>query len=243
LVQAAEIVSLRTAASSRTGTVTGAGPGLGSEQPPAVSVPSGPQTKPPGAPEKLLTFEMRNKPWSSVLEWLADQTGLPFVGSIPPGTFTFIPPRREEKFTVPQIIDLLNEALAPQKCLLIRRERSFALVPADEKIPGDMLPHLTLSQLKEHGNSEVAQVVLPLKALVAKDTEKEIRKMLGPFGDVVALTGPNQLLVSDTIRNLKFIRKIIESTDDDAKGGGTFLDRGRSDQRDRPGQGNLDQDR
>jgi hypothetical protein len=75
-----------------------------------------------------------------VLEWLADQTGLPFVGSIPPGTFTFIPPRREEKFTVPQIIDLLNEALAPQKCLLIRRERSFALVPADEKIPGDMLP-------------------------------------------------------------------------------------------------------
>src|SRR5437870_2632135 len=44
--------------------------------------------------EKTVAFEMRDKPWSQVLEWLADQTGLA-VSTVykPTGTFTFIAPK------------------------------------------------------------------------------------------------------------------------------------------------------
>src|SRR4051812_1805665 len=42
------------------------------------------------APEKKVAFEMRDKPWGAVLEWLADLVGLPVVtNEKPTGTFTF----------------------------------------------------------------------------------------------------------------------------------------------------------
>src|SRR4051794_29533987 len=70
-------------------------------------------------PEKAVAFEMRDKPWGSVLEWLSDQTGLPVLTNHKPaGTFTFIAPRlggSPRKYTIPEVIDLLNEALLNQK--------------------------------------------------------------------------------------------------------------------------------
>src|SRR5207253_10022304 len=102
---------------------------------------------PPKAPaEKMYSFgEMRDKPWPQVLEWLADQTGLPYIGAYKPtGTFTYIAPRgKPDKLTLPQVIDILNEALSSQKYLLIRRTQSFTMVPSDEKVSADILPRLT----------------------------------------------------------------------------------------------------
>src|SRR5215471_3854428 len=82
------------------------------------------------APKKV-AFEMRDKPWSAVLEWLADQTGLQVnLTDKPTGTLTFIAPRTgPREFTIPQIIDILNENLINQKFILIRREASFTIVP------------------------------------------------------------------------------------------------------------------
>src|SRR5437764_15230685 len=61
--------------------------------------PGGEKTK----GEKLLTFEMRDKPWSAVLEWLTDQTGLPFASVIKPtGTFNVITPKNQ-KYTLPEV--------------------------------------------------------------------------------------------------------------------------------------------
>src|SRR5262245_25554402 len=46
--------------------------------------------KPVKAGEKTFAFEMRDKPWTSVLEWLRDQTGVAVISiSKPTGTFTF----------------------------------------------------------------------------------------------------------------------------------------------------------
>src|SRR5438874_445986 len=75
------------------------------------------------APKRYL-FEMRNKPWSGVFEWLVDQTGVPFSGENQPpaGTMTFIAPRvgnQPKMFTMPEIIDLINENLLPKKFLLL----------------------------------------------------------------------------------------------------------------------------
>src|SRR5947209_1421443 len=75
-----------------------------------------------GDGEKTLSFEFRNKPWPDVLEWLAEQSGLEVVTSQQPtGTVTFIAPKNKaKKYTIPQVIDILNERLLSQKLLLVR---------------------------------------------------------------------------------------------------------------------------
>jgi type II secretory pathway component GspD/PulD (secretin) len=159
---------------------------------------------------RRIAFEMRDKPWNSVLEWLCDQTGMAMATTTKPtGTLTFID-SGNRKYTIPEIVDLLNEQLLAQKLLLIRRDRFFTIVAADEKIPPELLPRIELSELDRRGSSELAQIVLPLKSLVAEDEAVEIKKMMGPLGDAAAMAKANQLVLTDTVGNLRRICKLIK---------------------------------
>src|SRR5256885_1235373 len=57
----------------------------------------------PGWPVgKTVAFEMRDKSWGSVLEWLSEQTGLPVNwSSKPPGTFNHTDPKGK-RYTLPE---------------------------------------------------------------------------------------------------------------------------------------------
>src|SRR5262245_13464016 len=59
--------------------------------------------------EKLVKFEMRDKPWPLVLEWLSDQTGMSWSTTHKPtGTYSFIGPKSgSNMFTIPEVIDKL----------------------------------------------------------------------------------------------------------------------------------------
>src|SRR6266852_8573147 len=78
---------------------------------------------------KKIKFQMRDKPWSQVLEQLADWTNLPVIpgkDNKPTGTFTYIAPKNApQELTIPQIVDVLNQQLETQGYLLIRRTGSF----------------------------------------------------------------------------------------------------------------------
>src|SRR5207244_561609 len=76
--------------------------GTGAAQPPGRGEPgtaiqpraSGSATTPARTAQKKVKFEMRDKPWRDVLEWLADISGLQVIATIKPtGTLTFIAPR------------------------------------------------------------------------------------------------------------------------------------------------------
>src|SRR5262245_7663810 len=64
---------------------------------PSEAPPAKPAARPdaPKAPkEKTVAFEMRDKPWPQVLEWLSDVTGLPVnTKDKPTGSMTYIAPR------------------------------------------------------------------------------------------------------------------------------------------------------
>ena len=170
--------------------------------------------RPGDKPAKTFSFEMRNKPWKAVFEWLSNQTGQPVVAnSLPTGTFTFISPQGKA-YTIPEIIDVLNEALAAQKFLLLRREQSVLLVPADEKIDPTLVPRVPLPLLKTRGQTELVSVVVPLRTVAAEDLEPDVKKMLGPHGSVVALKRANQLIIQDTVGNLRRIGQMIEQVVD-----------------------------
>ena len=80
---------------------------------PAFAQTGGDKKAPPA--EKSFTFEMRDKPWMGVFEFLTDKTGRHFIsGDAPTGTFNFIG-QRGRKYTIPQIIDIINDGLLKEE--------------------------------------------------------------------------------------------------------------------------------
>jgi RNA polymerase sigma factor (sigma-70 family) len=176
--------------------------------------------KPTKPAEKQYAFSMDNKPWGEVFQWLSDQTGLAYVSTLrPTGTFTFIPPNnpKDKQFTITEIIDLVNEALqagpAQHKFILLRRERSLLLLPADEKIDPTLVPRVEVSDLAKRGKRDLVKVVVSLNVLAAKDLAPDVKKMLGPFGEVIALDKANQLLVQDTAGNLSDVLQMVQEAE------------------------------
>ena len=197
---------------------------------PAPTAPAAPATPAAAADpaEKRVTFAFSNKPWKQVFEWLTDQTGLTFNGiNIPPGSYTFIAPKGSygatHGYTIAEVIDHLNEAMlaapANQRWQIIRRDSSFTTVSADEKIDPILVPRVSLEELKHRGNTEIVSTVLQLNTLVAADFAPEVKKMLGPFGEVQVLTKPNQLLLQDSAKSLRNVLQTIN--DIEKKEGGS----------------------
>jgi type II secretory pathway component GspD/PulD (secretin) len=169
------------------------------------------KTESPKREEKTYRFEIRDKSWSYVFEWYRDISGLPFVGSAKPtGTVTIMPPIAKSQYTLGEITDLLNEALLEQKYILVRRVASFTVLTADQKIDPALLPRVRVEDLAMRGRTELVTVMLPLKTVNAEDLGAEVKKMLGPFGDVAILEKFNQLILQDTAGNLRRIHEVIK---------------------------------
>src|SRR5262249_49783613 len=124
----------------------------------------------------------------------------------------------KKQYTIPEIIDIINEALLAntekQKFILIRRERSFTLVPADDPIQPELLPRITADELEGRGNTELVSVTFRPKSLVADDIASSIEKrLMGPFGKVSVFKQSNDLVLQDTVGNIKRIIKTIREID------------------------------
>ena len=127
----------------------------------------------------------------------------------PTGSVT-IKPGKGRKFTMGEITDLINETMAQQKFILIRRHMTFFIHPADEKLDPTLLPRIELSELPKRGKTEIVQVIIPLEGMVVDDVQEELKRLLTPFGSMVPLVKPNFLLVTDTVGNINRIRETLE---------------------------------
>ena len=164
--------------------------------------------KPTPEPKKY-TFEMRAVSWADVFEWYSKESGLAEIATTgPKGTFTFVAPPGA-KYTLAEITDIINEVLTTQKFILIRREVTFLLHPADEKIDPTLIPRVGLADLAARGKTELVEVLLDYpRGHDAKESADEIRKMLSPFGTVTVVRG--RLLMMDTAGNLRRIHETIQ---------------------------------
>ena len=112
-------------------------------------------------------------------------------------------------FTLDEIFDIVNESLIEQRLILIRRTASFTIVPADERIDLGPLPRSTIDEL-ENLPRTLTEVCLPIRAIPPSDAVTEVKKMLGPFGQVSALDNAKQLVLSDFAGNLRYIIKVLK---------------------------------
>jgi hypothetical protein len=67
-----------------------------------------------------------------------------------------------------------------------------------------------LDDLDRRGRTELVAVMLPLTTLSAEDVGPDVRKLLGPFGEVVVLVRANQLLLRDTAGNVRLVHETIK---------------------------------
>ena len=188
--------------------------------PPGVPVlrPPVPDKPPAGAGQKTLSINFDNKPWTDVVDWFGRESGLVWVGSIKvPGSFT-VKAAPDQKFTIPEIVDLMNEQLLVKKFLLIRRGMSFTILPADEPIDPTLIPRIAVDELPGRGRTEIVQVVAPLKTLAIQETVPELEKMLSPFGAVTPLTGANHILLQDTAGNIARILTTLNIAESETVG-------------------------
>src|SRR5262245_26707037 len=108
----------------------------------------------PQAQEKRITFSMGKMPWQGdhgVLTWLSDQLGIPLVGKeFPTGTFNFSPPVVNgvaQTYTLPEVVDLINQQLQREKWILIRYKDHFTVVPSEAELPN--FPRVDLDDLAQ----------------------------------------------------------------------------------------------
>ena len=162
--------------------------------------------------EKLNAFNFVNASWKEVLAWLAKESGLIFLSTEnPTGTLTL---SSESQYTLPQLIDLLNEVLEHKNWVVIRREHSFLIHPANVKIPREILHQITLEELETRGNTEVVQIVIPLKTRDAGTVLPQAKQLLSQYGDATAF-GMNRLIVLDKAKNIKNIVALLANDIDD----------------------------
>src|SRR5262245_47210604 len=173
----------------------------------------------PKTEEKELSFQTNSIPWKELFNWLSDRTGKPVLtsgGKIPTGSLNIISPKGT-KYTLPQVMDIINENLMEQKYLLVRRARSFVLVSSEKKLPPTLVPRLEKeTDLKTRGQTEVVSLKIRPKVVV-EDIKDELKKLQGPFGDLTVLPQANQLIVQDTVENLERILTHIADIEKTAK--------------------------
>jgi hypothetical protein len=168
------------------------------------------QAPKPQAPpaEKTYTISFDKTPWNDVFKWFEKESGLTYIDTDKiDGTFTH---KADRKYTLPQVIDLMNEALAQKKLIIIRRSQTFLVQPSDKRLPPELVQMITNDELSIRGDTEVVQVILSIRSEITDDVDKEIKKRLGKHGVATAF-GADQIIIHDAAKNVRDIQAYMRS--------------------------------
>jgi hypothetical protein len=186
---------------------------LGAAQAPQAGVPD---TK-PQAPATY-RFAFLHTLWSEVLEWLANTTELPVVHSwAPKGFFTFIPekgPRGDKRYTIGEILDVLNESITASKFIFVRGQTSICIVPGDSVLEYPAVCRtVSRDELVSNGLGKTEQMrfVYRPNNIDVNLLLPTVKKGLGPVGQVFTDKQANRLILIDTAANLRAVVARLES--------------------------------
>lgn len=157
----------------------------------------------------MMRFSFRFAPWSTVIEWFANESDLSLLMDAPPqGTFNYSDPR---DYTPAQAIDLLNSVLLTKGYTLVRREQMLMVVNLEDGIPPNLITEVAVEDLDSRGEYELAKCLFTLRGVSAEDAAEEIGRLIGPQGKVNVLASSNQLQITETAGRLRTFRKILEA--------------------------------
>lgn len=166
---------------------------------------------------KKVSFNFRYAPWADVLKMFSELAGLTIdLNVTPPGTFNYYDTK---EYTPLEALDVLNGYLLQKGYLLVRRNQFLVVLNIDEGIPPNLIPNVSLDELKNRGKNEIMRIRVPLAGIEADQAAREVEALLGPQGNVVPLRTSNSLLITDIGDNLMAIAQLLESvtTEEDPK--------------------------
>ena len=159
-----------------------------------------------------LTFNFSYHPWEDVINWFADRAGLSLLKeTLPTGTFNY---RDNREYTPVEALNLLNKALLIKGYRLIKAERMLIVIDLEDGIPPDLITTVSLEELDELSEYDLVRVLFELEKFEPEEAEQEIQKLVGPQGSVIVMPKSRQILVTDTVGNLRTIRRVIERIED-----------------------------
>ncbi|MBN8925007.1 MAG: hypothetical protein J0H19_00115 [Rhodospirillales bacterium] len=135
------------------------------------------------------------------------------LGTLPAGTFTFnLPPPNvlevlSPAYTLTELTDHINAALLKQNWLLVRNDRSFAVIPADEKVDPKFVTHSSREKLNAHGRYALVAVTIQFGKSDAEELVAGVHKKLTPFGELIRLPRSGGIIIRDLAGNLREIVK------------------------------------
>jgi len=190
----------------------------------AAGPPPAPTSRPAAGPnhletEKLISFNFDRADLEQVLAYLSKVAGVTFLKETSvSGEVNIV---NQQQLTVADAFHLLNAVLKIKGATCIVNDtRIVKIVPLSEakRRDLDVYPEPDLEKLPK-GETFVTQVV-PLKRAKARDLARELRNLIGSYGDLAALTYSNALAITDTAGNVRKLLRIIQQADSDRKAEG-----------------------
>ncbi|PQO41877.1 secretin N-terminal domain-containing protein [Blastopirellula marina] len=158
-----------------------------------------------------LRFSFSGASWRDVFEWIAEAGDLSlYVDDVPTGSFSYAD---SDYFTVNQAITRLNLFLLPRGFTLVRRGQLLSVInlgdPRGLQQLDAMSTVVTLDQLKGIDDHEVVKCFIPLGELVPTEVINEFQP-LSLITTPVVLPKSNQLIITDSAKNLRNALKVLE---------------------------------
>lgn len=177
-----------------------------------------------GPDAKGLQFAFEGVPWREVVKWLADESQLALhVGDLPTGSFTYSDPNR---YTPQQAIDRVNIFLLPQGYTLVRSGQLLSVINLSDPRSMQQLNVLaklvTQQQLLELEDQEVVKCFFPLERLTAEDAVEEL-SALNLMTTPSVFSKTNQLLITDTVAQLKNVKQVLDAFNPQTLDNGTVV--------------------
>ncbi len=151
------------------------------------------------------SFNFQDAPWQVVLKNFAMSAGfsIQFV-SEPTGTFSYYD---EKRYSVREAIDIFNDYLLQRSFILIRDDTKLTVASTAKQIPDNLVPYVSIHQLKILGRNELASIALPLQN--TDGAAEEIQQLLSLVGRVRTLSNSGRVIVTDTGTYLRRIRDLM----------------------------------
>ena len=189
----------------------GAGPTRRPTEPPEPPDPEVLKVRPDE--QGKVRFNFKGHSWPSVLEWIADISGMSLDWQeLPEGYLNLI---TQKSYTVAEARDLINRHLLARGYTMLIQDEVISVSKVDS-INTAVVPRVEPEQLPECLPYEFVKTSFQLDWLLAPDAVEELKPMLSPNGKLTALTATNRVEAMDAAINLQQIYRVLQEEQSDS---------------------------
>ncbi len=172
-----------------------------------VGPPTGPRLEVTPGENGRIRFNFRGESWPSILDWLAEISGMSLDWQELPGDFLNLETQRD--YTLDEARDLINMHLLARGFTMLKRGEVLSVVKLD-KLNASLVPYVEPEQLAKRDAHEFVRTTFKLEWLVADSAAQELKPLLSPFGKLAPMKATNRLEAVDAVVNLRELKALLE---------------------------------